>query len=73
MELQKHSMGGSLLEADRSNRIQAPQVGLHCVPMDPHPAGVVTGRVAELAGGSGMPLDVAVKQGDPHRRDASDA
>jgi len=72
MKLQQGPMGGVLIDADRSDRLQAPQVGLHRLAMDPHPAGVVTGRVAQLTGRGGLPLDVAVEQGDPHRRNAID-
>ena len=73
MKLQHGSMGGVLIDADRSDRLQAPQVGLHRLAMDAHPAGVVTGRIAQLTGRGGLPLDVAVEQGNPHRRDAIDA
>ena len=72
MKLEHGPMGGVLLDADRSDRRQAPQVGLHRVAMDPHPAGVVTGRIAQFTGRGGLPLDVAVEQGDPHRCDAID-
>jgi hypothetical protein len=73
MKLQHGSMGAVLIDADRSDRLQAPQVGLHRLAVDAHPAGVVTGRIAQLTGRGGLPLDVAVEQGDPHRRDAIDA
>ena len=73
MEQQHGSMGGVLIDANRSDGLQAPQVGLHRLAVDPHPAGVVTGRIAQLTGRGGLPLDVAVEQGDPHRRDAIDA
>jgi hypothetical protein len=73
MKLEHGPMGGVLLDADRADGLQAPQVGLHRLAMDSHPAGVVTGRIAQLAGRGGLPLDVAVEQGNPHRRDAIDA
>jgi hypothetical protein len=73
MKLQHGSMGGVLIDADRSDRLQAPQVGLHRLAVDPHPARVVTGRIVQLTGRGGLPLDVAVQQGNPHRRDAIDA
>ena len=73
MKLQHGPMGGVLIDADRADRLQAPQVGLHRLAVDAHPAGVVTGRIAQLTGRGGLPLDVAVEQGDPHRRDAIDA
>jgi len=73
MKLQHGPMGGVLIDADRADGFQAPQVGLHRVAMDPHPAGVVTGRIAQLTGRGGLPLDVAVEQGDAHRRYAIDA
>ena len=73
MKLEHGPMGGVLIDADRADGLQAPQVGLHRLAMDSHPAGVVTGRIAQLAGRGGLPLDVAVEQGNPHRRDAIDA
>ena len=72
MKLQHGPMGGVLIDADRSDCLQAPQVGLNGVAMDPHPACVVTGRIAQLAGRGGLPLDVAIEQGDAHRCDAID-
>jgi hypothetical protein len=72
MELQHGPMGGVLIDADRADRLQAPQVRLHRLAVDAHPAGVVTGRIAQLAARCGLPLDVAVEQGDAHRRDAID-
>jgi hypothetical protein len=72
MELQHGPMRWVLIDADRSDRLQAPQVGLHRVAVDSHPAGVVTGRIAQFAGGGGLPLHVAVEQSDPHRRNAID-
>lgn len=72
MKLQQGPMGGVLIDADRTDRLQAPQVRLHRLAMDAHPAGVVTGRIAQLTGRGGLPLDVAVEQGDAHRRDAID-
>jgi hypothetical protein len=73
MKLEHGPMGGVLIDADRADRLQAPQVRLHRLAMDAHPAGVVTGRITQLTGRSRLPLNVAVEQGDPHRRDAIDA
>ena len=73
MKLQHGPMRWLMLDPDRSDCLQAPQVRLHRLAVDAHPAGVVTGRIAQLAARCSLPLDVAVEQGNPHRRNAIDA